>query len=107
MQLGISLQNNWGVEDVQSLVQLGRKAEEWGFASKTCVFTPSHQTSILMAYISRTPAGMTLAWGAKARGRRCHRGPMFFRPLRVKGAFCALTAYSGDSCHPIRCKAAT
>jgi alkanesulfonate monooxygenase SsuD/methylene tetrahydromethanopterin reductase-like flavin-dependent oxidoreductase (luciferase family) len=33
MQIGISLQNNWGVEDVQSLVQLARKAEEWGFAS--------------------------------------------------------------------------
>jgi probable F420-dependent oxidoreductase len=33
MQIGISLQNNWGVEDVQSLVQLARRAEEWGFAS--------------------------------------------------------------------------
>jgi probable F420-dependent oxidoreductase len=33
MQIGISLQNNWGVEDVQSLVHLARKAEEWGFAS--------------------------------------------------------------------------
>jgi probable F420-dependent oxidoreductase len=33
MQIGISLQNNWGVEDVQSLIQLARKAEEWGFAS--------------------------------------------------------------------------
>src|SRR5262249_142364 len=33
MQIGISLQNNWGVGDVQSLVQLARKAEEWGFAS--------------------------------------------------------------------------
>jgi probable F420-dependent oxidoreductase len=33
MQIGLSLQNNWGVEDVQSIVQLARKAEEWGFAS--------------------------------------------------------------------------
>jgi probable F420-dependent oxidoreductase len=33
MQIGISLQNNWGVEDVQSIIQLARKAEEWGFAS--------------------------------------------------------------------------
>src|SRR5262245_1686123 len=40
---------------------------------------------------SRTPAAMTLAWGAKARGRRCHPGPVFFRPLRVKGFLCALT----------------
>jgi hypothetical protein len=30
MQIGISLQNNWGGEDVQSLVQLARKAEESG-----------------------------------------------------------------------------
>jgi hypothetical protein len=35
---------------------------------------------------------MTLAWGAKARGRRCHPGPMFFRPLMVKRIFCALTS---------------
>ena len=33
MYLGLSLQNNWGIEDVQSLVHLARKAEEWGFAS--------------------------------------------------------------------------
>jgi probable F420-dependent oxidoreductase len=33
MQIGISLQNNWGVEDVQSIIQLARKAEELGFAS--------------------------------------------------------------------------
>jgi hypothetical protein len=38
---------------------------------------------------SRTLAAMTLAWGAKARGRRRHPGPIFFRPLRVKGLFCA------------------
>jgi hypothetical protein len=36
---------------------------------------------------SRTPAAMTLAWGAKARGRRCHPGPIFCRPLRLKGVF--------------------
>ena len=33
MQIGISLQNNWGIEDVQSLIQLARRAEELGFAS--------------------------------------------------------------------------
>ena len=33
MHIGLSLQNNWGIEDVQSLVHLARKAEEWGFAS--------------------------------------------------------------------------
>src|SRR5215472_999860 len=40
---------------------------------------------------SRTPAAMTLAWGAKVRGRWCHPGPIFCRPLRVKGPFCART----------------
>jgi hypothetical protein len=35
---------------------------------KTCVFTPSHETGILVADTSHTPAAMTLAWGAKARG---------------------------------------
>ena len=58
---------------------------------KTCVFTPSHETGILMTTSSCTPAVMTLAWGAKARDRRCYRGPIFFRPLMVKGSFCALT----------------
>ena len=33
MQIGVSLCNNWGVEDVQSIIQLARKAEELGFAS--------------------------------------------------------------------------
>jgi hypothetical protein len=54
---------------------------------KTCVFTPSHETGILVATSSWTPEVMTLAWGAKARDRRCHPGPIFFRPLMVKGAF--------------------
>jgi probable F420-dependent oxidoreductase len=33
MQIGISLLNNWGIEDVQSLVQLASRAEALGFAS--------------------------------------------------------------------------
>ena len=33
MQIGISLQNNQGIEDVQSIIQLSRRAEELGFAS--------------------------------------------------------------------------
>jgi hypothetical protein len=40
---------------------------------------------------SRTPAAMTLVWGANARGRRRYLGPIVFRPLRVRGFFCALT----------------
>src|SRR4029450_12174212 len=34
---------------------------------------------------------MTLAWGAKVRGRWRLWDPFFFRPLRVKGLFCART----------------
>src|SRR5918994_193536 len=33
MQIGFSLHNNWGVEDVQALIELASKAEELGFAS--------------------------------------------------------------------------
>ena len=33
MQIGISLHNNWGIEDVQAMVQLASRAEALGFAS--------------------------------------------------------------------------
>jgi probable F420-dependent oxidoreductase len=33
MQIGISLHNNWGIEDVQAIVQLATQAEAAGFAS--------------------------------------------------------------------------
>ena len=33
MEIGISLFNNWGIEDVQSIVQLAIRAEALGFAS--------------------------------------------------------------------------
>ena len=33
MHIGISLQNNQGIEDVQSIIQLARRAEDLGFAS--------------------------------------------------------------------------
>jgi probable F420-dependent oxidoreductase len=33
MEIGISLSNNWGIEDVQALVQLATRAEALGFAS--------------------------------------------------------------------------
>jgi probable F420-dependent oxidoreductase len=33
MQIGISLHNNWGIDDVQALVQLAVRAEALGFAS--------------------------------------------------------------------------
>src|SRR2546427_11866409 len=33
MQIGFSLSNNWGIADVQSLVQLAGRAEALGFAA--------------------------------------------------------------------------
>ena len=71
--------------------------------------------------LSRTPAAMTFAWGAKARGRRRHSGSIFFRPLMVKGDFCALTGraaflfrgkfkrpFPPAACpHPVQCSLAT
>ena len=33
MHIGISLQNNQGIEDVQSIIQLALRAEELGFTS--------------------------------------------------------------------------
>src|SRR5882672_508447 len=58
---------------------------------KTCVFTPSYATGLLVATSSWTPAVLPCAWGAKAHGRRCHPGPMFCRSLMVQGLLCALT----------------
>src|SRR5215510_8864972 len=50
-----------------------------------------NETGILMATLSHTAEAMTRAWGAKARGRMRHPEPIFFRPLTIKGALCALT----------------
>ena len=44
---------------------------------------------------SYTLEAMIRAWGAKARGRRCHPGPIVFRPLRVKGVFLCLDWENG------------
>ena len=52
---------------------------------KTGVFTPSHETGILIATSSCKPEVMTLAWGAKARGRRCHPGLIFFQAADGQG----------------------
>jgi hypothetical protein len=51
---------------------------------KTCVFTPPHETGILVAHSIPDAGVMILAWGAKVRGRRRHPGPIFFNEP-VKG----------------------
>src|SRR5215510_8841379 len=58
---------------------------------KTCVFTPTHETGILMADIipyagsHDTRLGRESLWLLAPAGTPC-----FLRPLRVKGLFCAL-----------------
>src|SRR5215470_17280956 len=58
---------------------------------KTCVFTPTHETGILMADIipyagsHDTRLGRESSWPLAPAGTPC-----FFRPLRVKGLFRAL-----------------
>src|SRR4029450_10760363 len=55
---------------------------------KTFVFTPPDETGIIWLTSSRTPEAMTLAWGAKARDRRRHLGPIFVRALVAERPFC-------------------
>jgi hypothetical protein len=87
MQIGISLQNNWGVEEMQSLVQLARKAEEWGCASKTCVFTPSHETSIRMAYILPYAGSHDTRLGRESSWPQVPWGPHVFQAAEGQGSF--------------------
>ncbi len=56
---------------------------------KTCVFTPSYETGILVADIIPDAGSHALAWGAKTRGRRCPPGPIFFQAADGQGAFFA------------------
>src|SRR5215472_16359349 len=59
---------------------------------KTCVFTPTHETGILVAHIipyagsHDTRLGRESSWPLAPSGTH-----IFFRPLRVKGLFCART----------------
>ena len=55
----------------------------WGALSttqssmKTCVFTPPHETGILVPHILPDARSRDTHLGAKARGRRRHRNPLF------------------------------
>src|SRR5262245_58134639 len=57
----------------------------------TCVFTPSHETGILMADIILDAGSHDTRLGRESSWPQVPQDPSFFRPLRVKGAFCALT----------------
>ena len=101
MQIGTSLQNNWGVEDVQSLVQLARKAEEWGFAS---VWVHDHVFNAAHVYnrIGRKPyyEPLTLLSYVAACTQRVGLGTSvlvlpYHNPLRLAKTAATLDVLSG------------
>jgi probable F420-dependent oxidoreductase len=101
MQIGISLQNNWGVEDVQSLVQLARRAEEWGFAS---VWVHDHVFNAAHVYnrIGRKPyyEPLTLLSYVAACTQRVGLGTSvlvlpYHNPLRLAKTAATLDVLSG------------
>ena len=101
MQIGISLQNNWGVEDVQSLVHLARKAEEWGFAS---VWVHDHVFNAAHVYnrIGRKPyyEPLTLLSYVAACTQRVGLGTSvlvlpYHNPLRLAKTAATLDVLSG------------
>src|SRR5919108_2445845 len=108
MQIGISLQNNWGVEDVQSLVQLARKAEEWGFASVWVhdhVFNAAH----VFRRIGKKPyyEPLTLLSYVAACTQRVRLGTSvlvlpYHNPLRLAKTAATLDVLSGGGAVPRR-----
>jgi probable F420-dependent oxidoreductase len=101
MQIGISLQNNWGVEDVQSLVQLAHRAEEWGFAS---VWVHDHVFNAAHVYnrIGRKPyyEPLTLLSYVAACTQRVGLGTSvlvlpYHNPLRLAKTAATLDVLSG------------
>ena len=59
---------------------------------KTCVFTPSHETGILVADIIPYAGSHDTRLGRESSWPQGPSGPYyFFRPLKVKGVLCALT----------------
>jgi hypothetical protein len=72
MQIGISLQNNWGIEDVQSLIQLATRAEALGFASVWVhdhVFNAGHVFHRIGGNPYYEPLTLLLREQAQAAGR--------------------------------------
>src|SRR5262249_45272934 len=58
---------------------------------KTFVFTPPDETGILVAHIIPYAGSHDTRLGCESSWPQGHAGPIFFRPLLVKGASCALT----------------
>ena len=66
---------------------LSRPHHLWESSMKTHVFTPSHETGILVAHILLYAGSDDTRLCAKARSQRRYPGAIFFRPLMVKGVF--------------------
>jgi probable F420-dependent oxidoreductase len=101
MQIGISLLNNWGVEDVHSLVQLATRAEALGFASVWVhdhVFNAGH----VFRRIGHRPyyEPLTLLSYVAARTERVGLGTSvlvlpYHNPIRLAKAAATLDVLSG------------
>ena len=101
MQIGISLQNNQGIEDVQSIIQLARRAEELGFAS---VWVHDHVFNAAHVYnrIGRKPyyEPLTLLSYVAACTQRVGLGTSvlvlpYHNPLRLAKTAATLDVLSG------------
>ena len=58
---------------------------------KTFVFTPPDETGILVAHIIPYAGSHDTRLGRESSWPKAPYGTRFFRPLLVKGVFCALT----------------
>jgi hypothetical protein len=59
---------------------------------KTFVFTPPDETGILVAHIVPYAGSHDTRLGRESSWLQAPAGSIFFRPLMVKGLFCALTS---------------
>jgi probable F420-dependent oxidoreductase len=101
MQIGFSLHNNWGVEDVQALIELACRAEALGFASVWVhdhVFNAGH----VFTRIGRKPyyEPLTLLSYVAARTQRVGLGTSvlvlpYHNPIRLAKTAATLDVLSG------------
>jgi probable F420-dependent oxidoreductase len=101
MQIGFSLHNNWGVEDVQALIELACRAEALGFASVWVhdhVFNAGH----VLTRIGRKPyyEPLTLLSYVAARTQRVGLGTSvlvlpYHNPIRLAKTAATLDVLSG------------
>jgi hypothetical protein len=66
---------------------------------KTCVFPPLYETGILVLHIPPDARSRDTCLGRENSGPQEPSGSIVFRPLRVKGLFCALTGRAAFLLH--------